>query len=125
MGYEHRKNRRIALNAEITIKPLGSNQKATPMQVAIEDVSRNGIGFICDQILMPGSTYEANLKIWTGETMDVFLQIVRGKEIPEGWQYGAIFIGMSDVDASRIDTYQTILEYHEKQAANGAGDAPA
>ncbi|MCR4764110.1 MAG: PilZ domain-containing protein [Lachnospiraceae bacterium] len=117
LGYNQRKNRRIALDAEITMKPIGSNVQATPMKVEIEDVSKNGIGFVCDEILSPGSTYEAKLRIWTDETMDVFLQIVRGVQVEKRWQYGAIFIGMSDVDASRIQTYQTILELHEKEAA--------
>ena len=78
------------------------------------DVSKNGIGFVCDEVLMTGSTYEARLKIWTDETLDVFLQIVRRIQFGNSYSYGAVFIGMSDVDAGRIETYQTILNMHKQ-----------
>ena len=115
MPTEQRKSKRLALSAEIALKPLGSDVPRTSMIVEIEDVSRNGIGFICDEVLETGSTYEANLKIWTDETLDVFLQIVRRIQVGNQFQYGAIFIGMSDVDAGRIQTYQTILELRNKE----------
>ena len=110
MAGDLRKSPRLALEAEITLKPIGSGIQPAPMLVEIEDVSKNGIGFLCDEVLEPGSTYEAKLKIWTDETLDVFLQIVRRAQVGNQLQYGAIFIGMSDVDAGRIETYQTILQ---------------
>ena len=110
MAAEQRKSKRLALSAEISIKPLGSDVPRTQMIVEIENVSKNGIGFICDEVLEAGSTYEANLKIWTNETLDVFLKIVRRIQVGNQYQYGAVFIGMSDVDAGRIQTYQTILD---------------
>ena len=116
MANEQRKSKRLALSAEIALKPLGSTVARTQMLVEIEDVSKNGIGFISDAVLETGSTYEANLKIWTDETLDVFLQIVRRIQFGNQFQYGAIFIGMSDVDAGRIQTYQTILEMQKAQA---------
>ena len=116
MANEQRKSKRLELSAEIAIKPLGSDVQRTQMIVEIEDVSKNGIGFLCDEVLIVGSTYEASLKIWTNETLDVFLQIVRRIQVGNQFQYGAIFIGMSDVDAGRIETYQTILELNGKES---------
>ncbi|MCR5094775.1 MAG: PilZ domain-containing protein [Lachnospiraceae bacterium] len=109
MAQDNRKSLRTVLEAEIAIKPIGSNVYGTPMLVEIENVSKNGIGFICDGVLETGNTYEASLKIWTDETLEVFLKIVRCDQVGNRFAYGAIFIGMSDVDAGRIETYQTIL----------------
>ena len=113
MQQENRRNKRTMLEAEIAIKPIGSNVYGTPMLVEINDVSKNGIGFICDEVLEKGTNYEATLKIWTEETIEVFLQIVRRIQVGNSFSYGAIFMGMSDVDAGRIETYQTILAMND------------
>ena len=110
MRTDQRKNPRTELNAEIAIKPIGSNVYGAPMLVEIDDVSKNGIGFECDEVLETGSTYEAKLKIWTDEVLDVFLTIVRRIQVGNSYSYGAVFIGMTDVDSGRIETYQTILK---------------
>lgn len=56
-----------------------------------------------------GAVYEAYLTIWTKEVLHVFLEIVRVENKQNGrFEYGAIFIGMSEMDASRIETYGTI-----------------
>ncbi len=56
-----------------------------------------------------GAVYEAFLTIWTKEVLHVFLEIVRVENRQNGmFEYGAIFIGMSEMDASRIETYSTI-----------------
>ena len=53
--------------------------------------------------------YEAFLTIWTKEVLHVFLEVVRVENKQNGkFEYGAIFIGMSEMDASRIETYGTI-----------------
>lgn len=86
----------------------GGNQ-----QVAIEivDVSKGGVGFVCDQPLKIGAVYESYLTIWTKEVIHAFLQIVRielsGKD---EYSYGASFVGMPEMEAKRIEVYQTISE---------------
>ncbi len=89
-----------------------------PMQVEIDDVSRNGIGFVCDEALQIGNTYEGSLKLWTGDTLEIFIQIVRCAKEGKRYAHGAIFIGMSDVDAARIDIYQSFLEAGENGSQN-------
>ena len=34
------------------------------------------------------------------------IEIVRREDGPDGYRYGAIFIGMTDTDALKIDIYQ-------------------
>ncbi len=103
----------MSLDATIFLKPLGSTTYMAPMQVKIDDVSKNGIGFSCKEPLQTGTTYEASLKLWTNDTLEVFLQIVRSTREGSRYSYGAIFIGMSDVDAGRIAIYQSFLEAGE------------
>ena len=106
---ERRKNRRIELASTLFIKRM--DQAGEPRQVDIEvtDVSKTGIGFTCPVKLEIGSVYESYLTIWTQEILHAFLEIIRVQEKEDGtFECGAIFIGMSEQDASRIATYDTI-----------------
>lgn len=106
---ERRKNRRMDLTAKIVIKRL--DQKIQPLEVDIEvlDVSRSGIGFLCQVPLEIGAVYESYLTIWTKEVLHTFLEIVRIEKQEDGiFRYGAIFIGMSEVDSVRIGTYDML-----------------
>ena len=48
-------------------------------QHCIIDVSPNGVGFLCKEVLSIGAVYESKLRIWTQEVLHAFLQIVRSK----------------------------------------------
>lgn len=52
--------------------------------------------------------YESHLRIWTQEVLHAFLEIVRIEKKEDGFAYGAIFIGMPEMEASRIQLYDTI-----------------
>lgn len=106
---DRRKNRRIELEATILIKNLdGSSQLAA---VEITDVSKTGVGFDCYSQLDIGTVYEAHLTIWTKEQLHVFLEIIRVKQVSDNkYNYGAIFVGMSEMDSKRIETYDTISQ---------------
>ena len=80
----------------------------TEGQINIVDVSKKGIGFECAEPLQIGEVYEAYLTIWTKEVIHAFLQIVRIELRPGGYGYGAIFIGMPEMDSARIEVYQTV-----------------
>lgn len=86
---------------------------AAQEEVAIEiiDVSKSGIGFNSSEVLTIGAVYESYLTIWTKEVLHAFLQIVRIEMRESGtFFYGATFVGMPEVDASRIEIYQTVNE---------------
>lgn len=107
---ERRKHNRIELKVKLSIKRLDSDESPEP-EIEVVDVSRTGIGFYCDKPLRIGSVYEAVLTIWTEEKLHCFLRITRMGVQEDMFFYGALFIGMTEVDAARIDVYQTVSHH--------------
>ena len=107
---EKRKAKRTVLEAKIMIKRLDNNGENRETTIDILDVSKNGVGFSCDEALSIGALYEAHLTLWTKEVLHSFVQIVRIEMLGTGFNYGGIFIGMSEMDASRIEVYQTVSD---------------
>lgn len=110
---ERRKSKRMDLEAKLMVKRLDS---AGEQEVAIHisDASRTGVGFSCPDRLELQAVYECYLTIWTKEVIHAFLQIVRTEEEgPDGFHYGAVFIGMSEQDALRISVYERFSETQE------------
>ncbi|MDO5019231.1 MAG: PilZ domain-containing protein [Lachnospiraceae bacterium] len=104
---ERRRNNRIKLTSTLLIKRLDRNTQ-DPVEIEILDVSKSGVGFSCSKPLEIGAVYESNLRIWTQEVLHAFLEIVRIEKAEDGFIYGAIFIGMPEMEASRIELYDTI-----------------
>jgi hypothetical protein len=111
---ERRKHIRIELKATLSIKRLDDAESPEPV-IEVEDVSRTGVGFYCDKPLRIGSVYEADLTIWTEETLHCFLRITRMGVQEDTFFYGALFIGMTEQDATRIDVYQTVRDHDHPQ----------
>lgn len=110
---EKRKNKRTELLSKIILKRLdGSRVEEAPIDVT--DVSKTGVGFTSKKALSIGGVYESFLTIWTKEVLHAFVEIVRIEKVENGYQYGAIFIGMPEMDAARIETYQTVEEHTDK-----------
>ena len=107
MADERRRNKRTSMPSALVIKRMDS-QSNKEISVNIIDVSKTGIGFTSDEFLMIGEVFESFLTIWTKEVIHAFLQIVRIELEGNDFLYGAVFIGMSEMDASRIEVYQTI-----------------
>lgn len=106
---ERRKNQRIELEGKLLVRRMDQGGKAEKVGIEINDCSKTGVGFTCAEKLDMGAVYEAYLTIWTKEVLHVFLEIVRVENSQNGrFEYGAIFIGMPEMDASRIETYSTI-----------------
>lgn len=104
---ERRRNKRTDMESTLLIKRLDGNDR-TEVDIEVQDVSKTGVGFIAKQPLQIGEVYEAYLTIWTKEVLHAFLQIVRIELKGADFVYGAVFIGMPEMDASRIEVYQTI-----------------
>ena len=104
---ERRKSKRSPMQSTLVIPRIDDN---VTKEVAIEisDLSKGGIGFTCDEILQIGSIYESYLTIWTKEVLHAFVQIVRIEMKESGYAYGASFVGLPEMDASRIAVYQTV-----------------
>lgn len=105
---DRRKNKRTELRSTLIMKRL-DDQTNQEVVIDIMDVSKSGIGFTCHTPLKIGAVYESYLTIWTKEVIHAFVQIVRielaGKDT---YNYGATFVGMPEMEASRIEVYQTI-----------------
>lgn len=108
---ERRKNRRMELSAKLLIKRLDADHPPKEVNIDVTDVSKTGVGFRCSEPLEIGAVYEVFLTLWTKEVLHCFLQVVRIEMNGEHqYSYGAIFIGMSEAEASRIETYSTIAK---------------
>lgn len=106
---ERRKSKRTSMPSKLIMKRLdekGQNEVA----IDIVDVSKSGVGFVCKEPLAIGAVYESFLTIWTQEVLHAFLQIVRIELKEKEFFYGAVFIGMPEIDASRIEVYQSFNE---------------
>lgn len=110
-GFERRKNRRLELNSRLILKRLDQADAASE-EIAIEvvDVSKTGLGFYCTIPLEIGAVYESFLTIWTKEVIHAFVEIVRIEKEEDAFKYGGIFIGMPEMDAARIETYDTVKQ---------------
>lgn len=106
---ERRKSKRTELKSKLLVKRL-DNGKLEEVSVEVENVSKTGIGFECEELLEIGAVYEAYLTIWTKEVIHAFIEIVRIEKEPDGFQYGGLFIGMPEIDLQRIDVYNVVSE---------------
>ena len=105
---ERRKSRRMELLSQLLIKSLNGSMDEE-VEIEVSDVSKTGIGFNCDRQLPSGVVYEAHLTIWMREKLHVFLEIIRTENLEENrYKYGAIFIGMSEMDSKRIEVFDTM-----------------
>lgn len=107
---EKRKNRRMELVSKLIIKRLGGDgtDAASEVIIDVQNVSKTGVGFTCDTPLEIGAVYEAYLTIWTKEVIHAFVEIVRIAKEEKTFSYGGIFIGMPEMDAARIEVYDTV-----------------
>lgn len=105
---EKRKTKRLDLIGTLVTRRLDV-EEGKKINIDIVDLSRRGIGFYCVEPLIVGSVYEVHLQIWTKEIIHTFFKIIR-VELKEDKSlfYGATFVGMSEVDAGRIDDYYNV-----------------
>ena len=119
LGLDRRKYKRHTLSVKLFMTRVDDeSQLGIPVEVL--DISKGGLGFICQQELMNGVIYKANIKIWTGDVIPAFINVVRVSHQEDGNIYGGVFIGMPETDAARIGVYETYQEYSEQK-----GDLPA
>lgn len=108
---ERRRDKRTDLSSKIVIKRLDGAGASKEVTIEIQDVSKSGVGFECSEALQIGEVYEAFLTIWTQEVLHAFLRIVRIELKGDSYTYGAIFIGMPEMETARIETYQTVNDH--------------
>lgn len=107
-GRERRKNKRLELESRLIIKRLDGGNESEQVAIQVSDVSKAGLGFSCTIPLEIGAVYEAYLTIWTKEVIHAFVEIVRIEKDEDTFRYGGVFIGMPEMDAVRIEIYDTV-----------------
>lgn len=110
---EKRRNKRTELISKLLLKRLDGSS-VEEVAIEVNDVSKTGVGFNSDKPLMIGAVYETYLTIWTKEVLHAFVEIVRIEKVGNKFSYGGIFIGMPEMDAARIETYQTVTDETSK-----------
>lgn len=111
---ERRRSNRRKLISKLVVKRLDGSGKEE-VEIEIADVSKTGIGFKCSKLLDIGAVYESFLRIWTQEVIHAFLEIVRIEKREDSYSYGAVFIGMPETEAGRIEIYNTVETMREKE----------
>lgn len=117
---EKRNSRRLDLDVTVELNRIDDNDGVTTLKlinVEVTDLSKSGIGFTSKTKLDLDSFYNTKLQIWTKETIDAIIEIVRCVETEDGYHYGAKFIGMIESDALKIDIYQIFYEHNENMKA--------
>lgn len=100
----------MGLSAKLLIKNMNDGEaQAEEVTIDVLDVSKSGVGFICDTPLEIGAVYETQLKIWTDEIIHAFLKVVRIEQTKdERYICGTIFIGLPEMNAKRIEVYEML-----------------
>lgn len=107
MDTERRGSRRMGLESPLVIKRIDDGREDY-IEIDTHDISKSGCGFISKEDLELNTIYESHIRIWTKEIIHVLLKIVRKVEQEDGFLYGAIFLGLSDIDAFRIEVYDML-----------------
>ena len=111
---EKRHSQRSEMTSKLMIKRLDSNEAGEEVTINITDVSKGGVGFTCSKALEIGAVYESFLEIWTKEVLHTFLEIVRIEKTEDGFIYGSSFVGLPEMEAQRIATYQTVTNMNQQ-----------
>lgn len=112
---DRRKSKRLELEVAVQFSRIEEGRVTTVKyeQVQVTDMSRSGIGFTTTQELKVNDFYDTKIRIWTGETLDTVVQIRRGEKTGDKYQYGGVFVGMTELDAQKVDIYQMFQEVKE------------
>lgn len=107
---EKRSSMRMNLSATLLMKNMNDGPaKEEEVIIEVLDVSKTGVGFVCDVPLSIGAVYETFLKIWTDDVIHAFLKVVRIEQTKEErYICGTIFIGLPEMNAKRIEVYDLL-----------------
>lgn len=121
MGNENTEKRwakRMTINATIKLQTINNDRAVTyepnrdVFDVVVTNISKGGIGLETTEFLPLNSYYEAKIVLWTRETFDATIEVVRmeSKDDSGMISYGCKFVGLSPADQFKIDVYQIVSE---------------
>jgi c-di-GMP-binding flagellar brake protein YcgR len=113
MEGEKRRSKRIDLNVTMKINTLQNFEYLIPVksefEVEVVNISKDGIAFKSPEILLLNTCYNANVVLWTKETFQSLIEIVRMESNDDGnTLYGCRFVGISTSNQFKIDVYQLV-----------------
>lgn len=117
MMEERRTSKRLELTVTLKLEYIhGQTQKAEKnVTIEVLDLSSKGIGFRSKEKLDVEGFYDTKMIIWTKEVIPCVMQIIREVSEADGiYHYGAVFVGMSEINQQKIDTYQMIDEIEKE-----------
>jgi hypothetical protein len=107
---EKRKNKRLDIGVKVEIERIDEANVTTVkyMEVEVTNISKTGLAFrVPDVEFEEGACFDAKIQIWTKETIDTIFKVVRVNKLEDGtYEYGCIFVGMTETDALKIEIYQ-------------------
>ena len=107
---EKRKNKRLDIGVKVEIERIDEANITTVkyMEVEVTNISKTGLAFrVPDVEFEVGACFDARIQIWTKETIDTIFKVVRVNKLENDvYEYGCIFVGMTDTDALKIEIYQ-------------------
>lgn len=107
---EKRKNKRLDISVKVEIERIDEANITTVkyMDVEVTNISRTGLAFRMPGVEFEiGTCFDAKIQIWTKETIDTVFKVVRVNKLDNDiFEYGCIFVGMTDTDALKIEIYQ-------------------
>ena len=115
---EKRWAKRMDIDARIKLKSVKNNRNIhfdvnkEEMEVEVTNISKGGMGFKTEEFLPLNSYSEAKVVLWTRESFDAIIEIVRMENdgTDEKNTYGCRFVGLSPAEQFKIDVYQIVSE---------------
>lgn len=112
MGDERRRNKRISVDAHLSIRPIsekGTENEFIPVHAT--NISSGGIAFKTEKDLPLHSFYDMLLEMSGCDKIETVIEIVRiASQDDAGTEYGCRFIGLGKEAQFRIDVFRMVQE---------------
>lgn len=119
---ERRKSSRMKIDVSIQLNSVKNGDADTKnlnkeaFTVEVVNLSKDGIGFTTTEKLELNTFYDTTIVLWTKETFDTIIEIVRMENYGDGpTLYGCRFVGIMPSDQLKIQIYEMVNEKDEEQ----------
>lgn len=114
---EKRWSKRMDINATIKLKTIRNDRMVfepnkEEFEVDVINISKGGMAFRTKELLPLNSYYDAKVILWTKDTFDAVLEIIRmeNEDVEGETTYGCRFIGLNPAEQFKIDVYEIVNE---------------
>ncbi len=112
---EKRKSTRMDIDVKLQLNPVKNHKNVEGLtqesfDVKLVNVSRDGLAFMTMEELKLNTYYDVNIVLWTKETFDSVIEIIRMESIEQRDEilYGCRFIGIRPADQLKIQIYEIL-----------------